>query len=58
MSILEKIGQKNVFAIFLKEETPFKIIKTRNSKTRKTGILPKGLVYGFRQKLEIFPDFD
>ena len=58
MSVLRKIGQKNVFTIFLKEETPFYTIKTRNSKSQKTGIVPNGLVHGSGQKLVIFPDVD
>ena len=41
--------------IFYNEETPFKPIKTRSSKSRKIDIFAKGLTHGFAQKLAIFP---
>ena len=43
--------------IFYNEETPFKAIKTRSSKSRKIDIFAKGLTHGFAQKLAIFPCF-
>ena len=43
--------------IFQNEKTPFQAIKTRSSKRGKIAIFPKGLVYGFGQKLAIFPSF-
>ena len=35
-------------------KTPVQAIKTRNTKSRKIEIFPKGLVHGFGQKLVIF----
>ena len=58
ISMLGKISQKNVFTIFLKEETPFQTVKTKSSKSQKIEIFPKGLVHGFGQILVIFPEFD
>ena len=46
------------FTIFSKEETPFKTIKTKSSKSRKIGIFSKRLVHGFCQNLVIILDFD
>ena len=43
--------------IFQKEKTPFYSIRTRNSKTRKIDIFPKGLTHGFGPKMAIFPFF-
>ena len=37
--------------------TPFQTIKTRNSKTRKIDIFPKGLTHGFGAKVAISPTF-
>ena len=45
------------FKIFYNEKTTFHAIKTTNSKSRKFGIFPKGLVHGFGPKLAIFPTF-
>ena len=42
------------FTIFYNENTPFQAIKTRGSKSRKTGIVPKGLTHGFGPKMAIF----
>ena len=36
------------------KKTPFQAIKTRGSKSRKTGIFPKGLTLGFGPKMAIF----
>ena len=43
--------------IFQNEKTPFQAIKSRNSKSRKIDIFPKGLSHGFRPKMSIFPNF-
>ena len=32
-------------------------MKARSSKSRKSGIFPKGLTHGFGQKMAIFPSF-
>ena len=32
-------------------------MKARGSKSRKSGIFPKGLTHGFGQKMAIFPSF-
>ena len=49
--------RKKCFTIFQNEKSPFKAIKTRGSKSRKTDIFPNGLTDGFGQKLAIFPFF-
>ena len=54
---LGNIDQKMSFTIFQKEKMPFQAIKTRNSKSQKIDILPKGLTHGFGQKMAIFPTF-
>ena len=55
---LGNIGQENVFTIFYNEKTPFSAIKTRNSKSRKPDIFPKGLTNGqFWSKNDRFPTF-
>ena len=43
--------------IFYNEKTPFQIIKTRSSKSRKIDIFPKGLTHGFGTKMAIFKTF-
>ena len=43
--------------IFSNNKTPFLAIKTRNSKSRKTEIFPKGLTHGFGPKMAIFQLF-
>ena len=50
-------ARKMCFTIFQNEKTPFQAIKTRSSKRGKIAIFPKRLVYGFGQKLAIFPSF-
>ena len=50
-------ARKMCFTIFQNEKTSFQAIKTRSSKSGKIAIFPKGLVYGFGQKLAIFPSF-
>ena len=56
--ILGEMGQKNVFNAILEiKKTLYQTIKTRSSKSRITGIFPKGLVHGFSEKLTIFASF-
>ena len=43
--------------IFQNEKTPFQIIKTRISKSRKIDIFARGLTHGFGPKMAIFPFF-
>ena len=50
-------AKKMCFTIFQNEKTPFQLIKTKNSKSRKIEIFPKGLTHGFGQKMAIFPSF-
>ena len=50
-------ARKMCFTIFQNVKTPFQAIKSRTSKNGKIAIFPKGLVYGFGQKLAIFPCF-
>ena len=50
-------ARKMCFTIFLNEKAPFQAIKTRNSKSRKFDIFPKGLTHGFGRKMAIFPTF-
>ena len=45
------------FTIFYNEKAPFKAIKTRRSKSRKTDIFPKGLSHGFCAKMILFLSF-
>ena len=52
---LGNIGQENVFYNILERKTPFKLIKTTGSKSRKIEIFPNGLTHGFDQKMAIFP---
>ena len=54
---LANLDQENVFYDILERKTPFYAIKTRSSKSRKIGIFPKGLTYGFGPKMAIFPTF-
>ena len=49
--------RKMCFTIFQNEKSSVQAIKTRSSKSGKIAIFPKGLVYGFGQKLAIFPSF-
>ena len=49
--------RKMSFTIFQNEKKPFKAIKTRSSKTRKTDIFPKGLSNRFGPKMAIFSNF-
>ena len=45
------------FTIFWNEKTLFYAFKTRNSKSRKIDIFPKGLTHGFGLKIAMFPAF-
>ena len=45
------------FTIFYNEKTPFYVIKTRSSKSRKINILQNGLTLGFGQKMAILSTF-
>ena len=45
------------FTIFYNENTPFQVIETRSSKSRKIDIFSKGLTFGFDPKMTIFPNF-
>ena len=45
------------FTIFYNEKAPFKAIKRRRSKNRKTDNFPKGLSHGFCAKMTIFLTF-
>ena len=45
------------FTIFYNENTPFQVIETRSSKSRKIDIFSKGLTFGFDPKMTIFPKF-
>ena len=49
--------RKMSFTMFQNEKKPFKAIKTRSSKTRKTDIFPKGLTNRFGPKMAIFSNF-
>ena len=49
--------RKMSFTIFQNEKKPFKAIKTRSSKTRKTDIFPNGLTNRFGPKIPIFSNF-
>ena len=51
------IGQENVFYDILERKNAFLGYKNKNSKRGKIAIFPKRLVYGFGQKLAIFPSF-
>ena len=52
------ISQENVFYFILEQKkNPFQAIKTRNSKSRKIDIFPKGLSHGFGLKMALFPTF-
>ena len=42
------------FTIFQNEKTPFQVIKTRRSKSRKITIFAKGLSHGFGLKMPFF----
>ena len=55
-----RMNQETVFGVATRTTIPFTKQETRpNKKLKKSkkGIFPKGLVYGFGQKLVIFPDF-
>ena len=51
------IGQENVFYNILERKNAFVAHKKRSSKSRKIEISPKGLAYGFGQKMAIFRSF-
>ena len=45
------------FTTIYNEKTPFYVIKTRGSKSRKIEIFPKGLTHGFGPQMVIFSTF-
>ena len=49
--------RKMSFPIFQNEKKPFKAVKTRSSKTRKTDIFPNGLTIRFGPKMAIISNF-
>ena len=54
-SFFQTIKAKEMsFTIFQNEKTPFQVIKTRRSKSRKITIFPKGLSHGFGPKMPFF----
>ena len=55
--VLGNIGQENVFYNILERKNAFLAHKKRSSKSRKIEIFPKGLAYGFGQKMAIFRSF-
>ena len=50
-----KQGRKMSFTKFYNEKTPFQAIKTKDSKSGKTGFFAKGLTHGFGPKMAVFP---
>ena len=53
---LGSIDQENVFLQYCRtKKTPFKLIKTRSSRTRKIDIFQKGLTQSFAAKMANFP---
>ena len=55
---LGKVGQENVFLRYFRtKEGRFWAIKTRSSKSPKIDVFPKGLTFGFRSIMAIFPSF-
>ena len=48
-------ARKMCLTIFYIKKTPLQAIKTKNSKSRKIHIFPKGLVHGFGLKMAVFP---
>ena len=56
--VLQAIQPRKIsFTVFQIEKTAFQAIKTRNSRSRKIDIFPKGLIHGFGPKVPIFPTF-
>ena len=52
------MGQENVFYDILAQKNAFlEQKKTKNSKSQKIAIFPKGLTHGFGPKMAIFPTF-
>ena len=45
------------FTIFYTEKAPFQALKTKQSKSRKIYIFPKGSTHAFGPKMAIFPTF-
>ena len=43
------------FTKFYNEKTPFQAIKTKDSKSGKTGFFAKGLTHGVGPKMAVFP---
>ena len=57
-SFFQTIKAKEMsFTIFQNEKTPFQVIKTRRSKSRKITIFAKGLSHGFGLKMPFFFNF-
>ena len=56
-SFLGNIGQENVFYALLQRKKGFLGYKTRNWKSRKIDIFPKGLTHGFGPKMAILATF-
>ena len=50
-------GRKMSFMILQNAKTPYQAIKTRNPKSGKIDIFPKGLTHGFGVKMAIFLTF-
>ena len=50
LSFLGNIGQENVFYDILEKKTPLQAIKTKNTKSRKIDIFPKGVNPWFQSK--------
>ena len=55
--IFGKIGKKKVSVDILERKNAFLDYKNKKQKYRKIGLFPKGLVYGFGQKWDLFPPF-
>ena len=51
------LDQENVFYDILERKNAFLRYKNKESKSRKIGILPKGLTHGSVRKMAIFPTF-
>ena len=56
-SVYQKKAREKVFADVLDKKKPLKTIETTVDEKRNMRIFPKGLVYGFGQKLEILLTF-
>ena len=54
---LGNLGKENVFYDILERKTSFLVYEKKNFKKSTNWDFPKGLTYGFRQKLAIYPIF-